>query len=345
MSADAPQLVIERRGRAGLVTLNRPAALNALTLDMVRELDPLLRSWAEDDGVDRVIVDSAGDRAFCAGGDIRALYEWGLAGDPRAVGFYREEYRLNTLIKRYPKPYIALMDGITMGGGVGLSVHGSHRIATERLTFAMPETGIGLFPDVGGTYFLPRLPGETGIYLGLTGARLKAADAIYCGISDAFVPSDRIDDLRTALIDTRDPDAAIAEFSQDPGDAPIEGSQNDIDRCFNGDTVEEIVGNLGRQDTEWASKARGIIAAKSPTSLKITCRQIREGARLEFEDCMRLEYRMVNRVMAGHDFYEGTRSVVIDKDQAPAWRPATLEEVGDDEVDAYFAPLEQELEL
>lgn len=345
MSEDAPQLVIERRGRAGLVTLNRPGALNALTLDMVRELDPLLRSWAEDDGVDRVIVDSAGDRAFCAGGDIRALYDWGRAGDPRAVGFYREEYRLNALIKRYPKPYIALMDGITMGGGVGLSVHGSHRIATDRLTFAMPETGIGLFPDVGGTYFLPRLPGETGLYLGLTGARLKAADAIYCGISDAFVPSERISQLRTALIDTRDPDAAIAEFSQDVGDAPIEFIQDEIGRCFADDSVEAIVGNLDRRDTDWTSKTRGIIAAKSPTSLKITCRQIREGVSLDFEDCIRLEYRMVNRVMAGHDFYEGTRAVVIDKDQTPAWRPASLEEVGDDDVDGYFAPLEEELEL
>ena len=182
------EILFEVKGAAGVVTLNRPKALNALTLNMVRALDPQLRQWAEDPSVERIIVKGAGEKGFCAGGDIRALYDWGTTGDPLAVGFYEEEYKLNTFIKEYPKPYIALLDGITMGGGVGLSVHGSHRIATERLMFAMPETGIGLFPDVGGTYFLPRTPGETGMWLSLTGARLKAADALFSGIAKNLRP-------------------------------------------------------------------------------------------------------------------------------------------------------------
>ncbi|PKQ02690.1 MAG: enoyl-CoA hydratase/isomerase family protein, partial [Alphaproteobacteria bacterium HGW-Alphaproteobacteria-11] len=198
MSEEA-EVLFERRGAAGFITLNRPKALNALTLDMVRAIHPKLIEWADDAHVQCVVVEAAGDKAFCAGGDIRALYDWGRAGDPTALDFWREEYKLNTFIKRYRKPYVALMDGINMGGGVGISVHGSHRVATEKLTFAMPETGIGLFPDVGGTYFLPRCPGETGMYLGLTGTRLKAADAIYAGIADAYVPSVRLDTLKDRL--------------------------------------------------------------------------------------------------------------------------------------------------
>ena len=236
------------------------------------------------------------------------------------------------------------MDGITMGGGVGVSVHGSHRIATDRLTFAMPETGIGLFPDVGGTYFLPRCPGETGLYLGLTGARIKAADAIYTGIADTHVPAERLDALVSGLADTDDIDAVVDGHASPAGEAPLAGSRDDIDRVFRHDSVAAILEALDADGGEWAQRTAEIIRSKSPTSLRITYRQIREGASLEFEDCMKLEFRMVNRIMTGHDFFEGTRAVVVDKDQEPRWDPASLDAVSDVLVDEYFAPVENELQ-
>ncbi len=346
IASEEPQLIVERRGGSGLITLNRPKALNALTLDMVREMHPLLEEWASDPEIDRVIVDSAGDRAFCAGGDIRALYDWGQAGDPNVINFYREEYQLNVAIKRYPKPYVALMNGITMGGGVGVSVHGSHRIATENLTFAMPETGIGLFPDVGGTYFLPRFPGELGLYLGLTGGRLKAADALYAGIADSFVPADRLKVLRDDLADGGDVDGTIAKHAADPGPAGIVEQQQQIDLAFGEASLQEILSTLRGDGDEWSLKTAETISGKSPTSIRLAFRQIREGATLSFEDCMRLEFRLVNRVMRAHDFYEGTRAVVIDKDLAPKWQPASLQAVTDELIDGYFAPLgDEELAL
>ncbi len=339
-----PEVLFERRDRAGLITLNRPAALNALTLNMVRLMQQTLDDWASDDAIERVIIVGAGEKAFCAGGDIRALYDWGRAGDRQFLDFYREEYRLDTTIKRYPKPYIAVMDGITMGGGVGVSVHGSHRIATDRLTFAMPETGIGLFPDVGGTYFLPRCPGETGLYLGLTGARIKAADAIYTGIADAYVPAERLEAFVAALAGTDDIDAVVEDHASPAAEAPLAGVREDIDRLFRHGGVAAILEALDADGGEWAKRTAGIIRSKSPTSLRITYRQIREGAALEFEECMKLEFRMVNRIMTGHDFFEGTRAVVIDKDQDPRWDPASLDAVSDALVDEYFAPVEDELQ-
>ena len=304
------EVLFDRRGAAGIITLNRPKALNALTLGMVRELHQKLVEWAADNTILCVIIEGAGDRAFCAGGDIRALYDWGRAGDPSALAFWREEYRLNTLVKRYPKPYVSLMDGINMGGGVGLSVHGSHRVATERLAFAMPETGIGLFPDVGGTHFLPRAPGETGLYLALTGTRLKAADAIYTG-----------------------------EVVEEEGHAPLVDIQSDIDSHFGKDSVADILASLRGDGGEWATKTADTIEAKSPTSTLVAFRQVNEGERLGFEDCMKLEYRLINSFVKGHDFYEGVRAVVIDKDQAPKWKPATLAEMSASDVDGYFEPL------
>lgn len=214
---EEPEVLFERRGVAGVITLNRPKALNALTLGMVRSIHPQLIAWADDPKIHCVVIEAAGERAFCAGGDIRALYDWERAGDSTALDFWREEYRLNTYIKRYKKPFIALMNGINMGGGVGVSVHGSHRVATENLSFAMPETGIGLFPDVGGTYFLPRCPGATGMYLGLTGTRLKAADAIYAGIADVYVPSVRLDVLKDRLAGGTDPRKALRKLRRKKG--------------------------------------------------------------------------------------------------------------------------------
>ncbi len=340
-----PEVLFEVRGKAGVITLNRPGALNALTLGMVRAMHPQLEAWAGDSEVDLVIVKAAGEKAFCAGGDIRALYDWGLARDQTFLAFYEEEYKLNTFIKRYPKPYIALLDGITMGGGVGVSVHGSHRVVTERLTFAMPETGIGLFPDVGGTYFLPRCPGEIGMFMGLTGHRLKAADACYAGIATHFTPSDRLGDIETALIGGVDPGSVLQAMCADPGAAPLAELRPAIDRHFSLPGVDAILDSLDAEGTEWAQKTAQIMRSKSPTSQRITFRQIRAGRELEFEDCMRLEYRMVNGIYRGADFFEGIRAVVVDKDQEPGWKPATLAEVSDAAVDTYFAPLERELDV
>lgn len=337
--SDAVEVLFAREGTVGHITLNRPKVLNALTLGMVRLIHPQLAAWARDPAVKLVVIEGAGDRAFCAGGDIRALHDWGRAGDANVIRLYYEEYRLNTYIKHYPKPYVALMDGIDMGGGVGLSVHGSTRVATERLVFAMPETGIGLFPDVGGTYFLPRCPGEIGMFLALTGERLKAADAIYAGIADVFVPSERLGALKARIAAGEAIEAVLAELAGDAGAAPLAERRASIDRHFSEDSVAGIIASLEADGGEWARKVLTTLASKSPTSLLVTYRQIREGAKLSFEDCMKLEYRLTNRFMRGHDFYEGVRAIIVDKDQKPAWRPAALADVAPAEIDRYFSSL------
>jgi len=286
------------------------------------------------------VIQGAGDKAFCAGGDIRKLYDEGRAGGDYPFAFYGDEYRLNAAVHHFPKPYVAVLNGIVMGGGVGVSAHGSHRIVSDNVMFAMPETGIGLFPDVGGSYFLPRCSGAIGMYLGLTGARLKAADMLYAGLAEAYVPAARLRDFVAALSsDGGDIDAAVAAYAADAGTAPLAAHRDAIDRHFDHSSVEAIVESLHSDPSEWAAKTAEIIAGKSPTSLKVTFRQLREGATKDFDDCMRMEWRMVNRIIAGHDFYEGTRAVVIDKDQAPQWDPDRLEDVTDGDVDAYFAPL------
>lgn len=342
MTHSPQDVLFARHGRAGLITLNRPQALNAVTLDMIMAMHAKLKEWAQDPEVGHVIIDAAGEKAFSAGGDIRALYEIGKAQNPAFVDFYRHEYQFNTYLKRYRKPYIALIDGIVMGGGVGVSFHGSHRIAGDRIMFAMPETGIGLFPDVGGTWFLPRCPGETGMYLGLTGARLKAADTLHCGLATHYVPSSRFAELKAALCDCADIDAVIAGFAAHPGAPPLDLHRAAIDKCFAAGSIEAILQALSDTtgpDADFAQKTIAALKQKSPTSLKITYRQLREGAHLSFEECMKLEFRIVNRIFHGTDFFEGTRAVVIDKDNQPNWRPSTLSEVSDAMVDAYFAPL------
>jgi len=333
------EALFETRGPTGAITLNRPKALNALTLGMVRLIAPQLESWAKDPAIERVVIEGAGDRAFCAGGDIRALHDWGRAGDRQVIDFYREEYRLNRAVKTFPKPYVAIINGIDMGGGVGLSVHGSLRVATEKLTFAMPETGIGLFPDVGGTYFLPRCQGEIGMFLGLTGTRLKAADAIYAGIADIYIPSERLLQFMEALAGKDGEPAELAKpFVDDPGPPSLAEHREEIDRHFSGKTLVEVLASL-EGGSDWAKEQAATIRTKSPLSCAIAFRQIREGKTLSFDDCMKLEFRLTNRFMKGHDFYEGVRAVIIDKDQAPVWQPASLEEVTGAEIDAYFASL------
>ena len=344
------EILFEVVGKAGVITLNRPKALNAITLKMIEQLGPQLEAWATDDKIAHVIVKAAPDRAFSAGGDIVQLYQWGLDKDPRFASFYALEYPLNVAIKRFPKPYIALIDGIVMGGGVGVSIHGSHRVVSENLTFAMPETGIGLFPDVGGTWFLPRCPGAIGMYLGLTGTRVKAPDAIYTKLATHFVPAEKLGDLEVALYLSDDVDATIAEYAQEAGVAPLQDQKKLIGSHFRKVSVQAIFDSLAvdaskGDDGEWAAKTLATLKQKSPTSLLITHRQMIAGVGLSFEAAMRLEYRVVSRIVQGVDFLEGTRAVVIDKDMMPKWNPATLDEISKSDIDAYFAPLEKELQL
>lgn len=354
--SDTEDILFSERGGVATVTLNRPQALNAFTLGMYRAFDPKLRAWAEAPGVHAVLIRGAGERAFCAGGDVRAVYEAGkgISGerDLTAV-FFREEYELIRRIHRFPKPYIAIIDGITMGGGAGVSVNGAYRVATERTLSAMPETGIGLFPDVGATRFLNRCPGHVGRYLGLTGARIGPADALYCGVATHFVPRERVSDLVAALEATPwraggqagQAEAVLAQFAVEPEPALLPARQEPIDRCFAPETVEAIIEALsaeaagGGAHAEWAAQTRATLLAKSPTSLKITLRQLVVGRDFDLDAALILEYRLTQHVMEGHDFYEGVRAVVIDKDQMPRWQPATLAEIDDATVDGYFAPI------
>jgi enoyl-CoA hydratase len=315
-----------------------------------------LRNWAADPSIHAVLVRGAGERAFCAGGDVRAVYEAGrgISGDTDLPAvFFREEYELIRRIHRFPKPYIAVIDGITMGGGAGISVNGAYRIATERTLFAMPETAIGLFPDVGATRFLNHCPGHIGRYLGLTGARLQAADALYCGFATHVVPHDRVAEMVEALgrlawergSERSQIDAILARFVVDPGPAPLAALQPGIDRCFAGKTVEAVLDALAAEAAAggahgiWAGETRESLLTKSPTSLKITLRQLTVGRDYDLEAALTLEYRLTQHIMASHDFYEGVRAMLIDKDQNPRWHPATLAEVSDSLVDACFVPI------
>lgn len=346
-------ILFDRRGAAGIVTLNRPKALNAVTLEMVRALARQLDDWAHDGAVTRVIITAAGEKAFSAGGDIRALYELGRAGrHPEALAFFREEYILNAAIKRYPKPYVALIDGIVMGGGFGVSVHGSHRVAGDRFQFAMPEVSIGFFPDVGGTFVLPRMPDETGTWCALTGDRLKTADAVATGIATHHVRSERFTELTDALCGNDAVDAVLAAFAEPVAEGPVAMRRHLIQQVFKGDRVEDILAQLdataatGGADAEWARATAATMRTKSPTSLKLAFAQVRRGRNWSFEDCMRAEFRIVSRIVHDYDFYEGVRAVIVDKDNAPRWKPATLDGVADSEVERHFAPLgEDELRL
>lgn len=342
MAAEA-EILCETRGAAGVVILNRPKALNALSLGMVRDLAKALDAWEHDPQVTRIIVSSASEKAFCAGGDIRALHDLGREGRHREMlGFWREEYILNTRIKRYPKPYVSLIDGIVMGGGVGISLHGSHRIAGDRYLFAMPEVGIGFFPDVGATHALPRLPDAAGIYLALTGDRVGPADAIALGLATHAVPSGRMAELVDALTGRSALDDILAGFSQHGGPGKLAPERALIAECFGQATLPAITHHL-RSHAEagngFAGKLLQTMAAKSPTSVAIAFEQMRRGASLSFEEAMALEFRIVSRIVRGHDFYEGVRAVVVDKDHAPQWQPATPEAVDPADIAAYFAPL------
>ena len=345
-AAAEPEVLCERRGAAGMIVLNRPRALNAVTHGMVQAIASALDAWENDPAVTRVVVTGAGDRAFCAGGDIRQLYELGKAGrHAEALAFWREEYILNARIKRYSKPYVAVVDGIVMGGGVGLSLHGSHRIAGDRYLFAMPEVGIGFFPDVGATYALPRLPGHAGLWLGLTGARIRRADAVALGLATHAVPSGALAGLVDALVAGEPVDAAIAAAATDPGPAPWGTDRAVIDHTFAADDIDAILAALDADGSPFAAEVAATMRTKSPTSMVLALHQLRSGASLGFEEAMNLEFRIVSRMVETADFYEGVRAVVVDKDQAPRWSPAAVSDVTPGMIDRYFAPLAEELGL
>jgi enoyl-CoA hydratase len=340
------EVFFEVKGTLGLITLNRPKALNALTLSMVREIHPQLKKWENDSSVKNILIKAEGEKAFCAGGDIRALHDWGKNNDEEAVGFYREEYILNQYIKRYPKPYISLVNGIVMGGGVGLSVHGSHRIAGENYSFAMPETGIGLFPDVGGSFFLPRLSFEAGTYLALTGNRIKAADAIFLGTATNFIKSENFSNLINDLSkEENDPKEIIDKYSVEPGESEFREISQFCNKIFKADTVEKIIENLTEENSDLSKKILSIIDQKSPTSLKVALKSLRLGKNISFEECMQMEFRMVNKVMNDHDFYEGVRALIIDKDNNTSWKPSNIYEVEENFVDKFFSSLDDDLKF
>lgn len=346
METVVEDVLFEIRGRAGVVTLNRPKALNALTREMLVSFHDQVKAWDADPRVERILIRGAGDRAFCAGGDVVSLYNLGKAGGEGYCRFFWDEYRADYLTSILSKPYVALLDGIVMGGGVGLSVHGPYRVATEKTLFAMPETGIGLIPDVGGSHLLGHMPGHLGAYLGLLGERLKAADCLYAGIATHYVPSEQVPALAEALeTEGGAVEDILARFHQDPGEAPLVARQAEIDRYFAGETVEEVVAALSDGDA-WAQGVRERLLGLSPTSLKLTLRAVRAGASLDLAECLRQEYRVVCHIRHGHDFYEGVRAQLVDKDRSPKWKPAALSDVRDDTLDAHFcAPDSGDLKL
>ena len=340
------EIRFERQARAGIVTLTRPKSLNAVTHNMVLALERALDAWRDDDGVEIVAIRAEG-RAFSAGGDIVDIYRAGKAGNP-PVQFFADEYRLNAKIAAYPKPYIALIDGIAMGGGVGVSYHGSHRVVTENAVFAMPEVGIGFFPDVGGSHILPRLSGAFGVYLGLTGSRIRWGDQLWAGLATHAVEAARLPAVLEELADTGQVRQVLGAHCVTPEREIDEARVFAINKHFSLGSLDAVVASLeadAREDS-FARETLETIRKKSPTSLHVAFDQIEAGAALEMDECMRMEFRILKRMLAGHDFYEGIRAAVIDKDNAPVWRPASLEEVDPAAIAAHFAPLDDgELKL
>lgn len=339
MTIDQGDIRFERRGRIGLVTLDRQPALNALTHAMVLALRDALDGWADDPAVAAVVVTAAPGRAFCAGGDIRQVYEMGRGGGARRNAFFRDEYRLNARIERYPKPYVALVDGVCMGGGVGISAHGSHRVATERLVFAMPEVGIGFFPDVGGTYLLSRMPSGIGLYLALTGGSIRLADACLAGFVTDPVAARDLPEIVGVLAETGDVDRALGGRAVDPGPAPLSTRRATIAHAFGAGSVAEVLRRLDAvtgEHADFAAETAATIRTRSPTSLEVTFAALARASRLDFAACMVMEYRLLCHILEGHDFYEGVRAAIVDKDRRPQWRPADLAAVDRGAVEAHF---------
>jgi enoyl-CoA hydratase len=341
---DDPEILIESRGCLGLITLNRPAALNALTLGMVRAMRAALDRWAVEPAITSVAIRGSGSKAFCAGGDILTIHRQKQAGTPHeSLIFWAEEYALNRLIKRYPKPYLAFIDGMVMGGGVGVSIHGSHRVAGEHFQFAMPEVGIGFFPDVGATYVLSRLPWRCGYYLALTGKRIGRGSAAVLGIATHCVASARFGAILEGLANGEPTNRVLVGEALPHGEAPELAHAGTIAQSLGGETVEAILAaldDLAMKEVAFAAETAAEMRTKSPTSLKVTLVALRRARQLELEEALKLEFRICHRIIEAHDFYEGIRAQVIDKDRNPRWHPKTLDGVSDEAVAAYFEQLD-----
>lgn len=332
---DTEFVIKKEEGRLGRLTLNRPNVLNALTEPMCAAIGDALRNWASASEIAVVLIDAVPGRAFCAGGDMRAIYEFARRGDSAALEFFRTEYATNRAIAEFPKPYVAVLDGVTMGGGAGLSVHGEFRVATENTLFAMPETAIGFFPDIGASYFLSRLPGALGLYLGLTGARIDASDMLYAGLATHFVPAAHLGEIAPRLAAGEAASAVLASLAAGPAPSKLAEHRAAIDRAFAAETAEGIATAL-TMEGEWGKKTAAVLASRSPTSLKIAHRQLRRGAQLDLRHCLEMEFGIVAKILATHDFYEGVRAVLIDKDHAARWQPAGLESVDGSTIDRFF---------
>jgi len=328
-------------GGVGRLRLNRPKAIHALTREMCVAMSDALLRWREDPAIRLVMIDHVDGRGFCAGGDIRLIAESGASDGVAARRFFHDEYRLNHLLFTYAKPVIAFMDGITMGGGVGISQPANYRIATERTIYAMPESGIGLFPDVGAGWYLSRLPGRTGEFLALTGARIDGAECVALGLSTHYVPSERLDELKQALIaNPAEIDRLVAEFAEAPPEARIIGNRNKIDRLFAADRYEDVLAALKADGSEWAQKELATLATKSPQTCKVSLRLLAQGRdHVDFAEEMKVEYRVAAHICQRHDFIEGVRALIVDKDNSPKWDPPTPEGVTDHLLDQIFAPL------
>ncbi|MDL2353493.1 MAG: enoyl-CoA hydratase/isomerase family protein [Pseudomonadota bacterium] len=335
------ELLITREGAVGFLSLKRPAALHALTLPMCHEMSSALGEWRDDPGVESVIIDHAEGRGFCAGGDIAflrnsALNDGGVSGRK----FFHDEYQLNHQIFTYPKPVVAFMDGITMGGGVGISQPARFCVATENTRLAMPETGIGLFPDVGGGWYLSRLPGRIGQFLALTGARLDGAECKWAELATHYLPHDALSEAKARIAAGHEPGGVLAALAVTPPPARIEANAALIAKHFASDRFEEIIASLAADASEWAAKELATLRTKSPQTCKVALRQLHDSAALtDFADNMVMEYRIASRVLTRPDFAEGVRAVIVDKDGAPKWDPATPEGVSNELIDSIFAPL------
>ncbi len=336
-------VLVKVDGAIGRITLNRPKAINSLTHHMVTQIGSALSAWEDDDAVSAVLVDGAGERGLCAGGDVVAIYHSAKAGGAEARQFWHDEYRVNARIGRYPKPYVALMDGITMGGGVGISAHGSVRVATDTTKMAMPEVGIGFIPDVGGTFLLARTPGLLGLHAALSGAPFTGADAIAMGFADHFVPHDQLDAF-IATVSTDGPDAAVAAHAQEPPPSPLMQQREWIDQCYAGATVSDIVTALRGHGDPAAAKAADLIASRSPVALAVTLEAVRRSGQLtSLEDALHQEFRTSCASLSSHDLVEGIRAQLVDKDRNPQWSPASTDAVTQADVDVYFAPADPDL--
>lgn len=332
------EVIIGRKGRLGQILLNRPRAMNALTHGMVTAITTALQQWENDDAVSTVLLSGAGEKGLCAGGDIVAIYRDSIVGGTDTAQFWADEYRLNAMIARYPKPYVALMDGLVLGGGVGVSAHARLRVVTERTKLGMPETGIGFVPDVGGTYLLSRAPGELGTHLALTAQTISGSDAIALGLADYFVDSSRIPALKEALTVTDAVGAITSTQRNHFPPAALVRERAWIDECYAHDTAEEIVHALQQSAAPAAGSAAESILAKSPTAVKVTLASLRRARQLPtLEEVLDQEYRVSLRFLKGRDFTEGIRAQVIDKDRKPRWTPLRLNEVSADDVEEYFA--------